>query len=288
MGWDSTKTFVEKTVFSGQQRVSSWRKVPGQATAQGVWTDLSMSPGNPTPNYYASSPLIAGLFTGSGLNVGGPVSPATKHLKEVLVMSTSATGLPVRFLLLDYVAYYPFIDQSSTDEQPMDNTPIAAGLPRYADGVGLQMMPVLVAPQSGSVNTTFSVRYYDGLTEVDTPIVTCNNSTSNGTILTTAQATANTCGPFIPMSTSSQTGAIQQINSVTMGVTDIGLFALAIVKPIASFLLREQTAPVEVCFFKDAPSLPKILDGAYLNLIACPTGNISGVGLLGTITTIWN
>jgi len=284
MGWTSTKSFVEDFQFNGKTQISSWRKVSGQSTSQGVWTDLSMAPGNPTPNYYASSPLVAATIATQGIYVGKNVYPGTKHLKEIMVCSTSSVS--TRFILLDYLAYYSFVDQSTTDEQVMDNTGFT--LPRYSDGVGVMMMPVLVAPQSGAVNTTMAVRYYDGLTEVDSPLVTCTNFTSNGTILTSAPSTAGTCGPFIPLSSNSSTGAVQYITSVSMGATDIGLFALALVKPIAAFSLLEQTAPTEVCFLKDMPSLPRILDGAYLNLIACPAGNISGVGMLGTITTVWN
>ena len=286
MGWDSTKTFVEQTVFNGKQRIFSWRKVPSQATAQGVWSDFSMAPGNPPPNYYASSPLVASLMPAGGLYTGGPVSPATKHLKEILVIAPSAFGVPASFILRDYIAYYPFIDQSTTDEQVLDNTGFT--LPRHESGEGVMMMPVMVAPQSGLVSTRFSVKYDDGVTEQTSPEVVGNTTSVNSTILSSSAATNLASGPFIPLAPGSTTKAVKKINSVTMTVTDTGLFALVLVKPIASFTVRDTTAPVEVCFFKDTPSMPKIADGAYLNLISCATTNQANVQFLGTITTVWN
>lgn len=42
----------------GQTRYTTYRKVPTQTTVTGVWYDLSMSPGNPIPQYYAATPMI--------------------------------------------------------------------------------------------------------------------------------------------------------------------------------------------------------------------------------------
>lgn len=42
----------------GQTRYTTYRKVPTQSTNQGVWFDLSMSPGNPSPQYYAATPML--------------------------------------------------------------------------------------------------------------------------------------------------------------------------------------------------------------------------------------
>jgi hypothetical protein len=37
----------------------TWRKAPHPTTVTGNWFDLSMTPGNPSAQYYAASPLIA-------------------------------------------------------------------------------------------------------------------------------------------------------------------------------------------------------------------------------------
>ncbi len=287
MGWGSTKEFVESNLLDGSVSTFSWRKTPAVATTQGIWFDLSMSPGTPAPNYYASSPRIPAVFNSSrGIFHGGSVAPGTKHLKEMLVVSAGATGLPATFILCDYLAYYPFIDQGVLDEQTMDNNfnDIAFELPRYPTGEGVRIMPVLVAPQSGSVNTRFNVTYTDEreITQTITDVF-CNTATSNGTILSSSTNINGAPGPFLPT-----VGNVTKIESVTMLATDIGLMSLALVKPLATFTLLQQTAPVEVCYFRNTPSLPRIRDGAYLNLIVCPAGNLSGTALHGLMTTCWS
>jgi hypothetical protein len=43
----------------GRSHYTTWRKAPSQVNTQGAWFDLSLSPGNPIPQYYASNPLAA-------------------------------------------------------------------------------------------------------------------------------------------------------------------------------------------------------------------------------------
>lgn len=65
-------------------------------------------------------------------------------------MASSATGLPMSFILCDYLLYYPFVDTGTNDEQFMTNS---VTLPRYTDGKGVQMMAVSVASNSGTTPT---------------------------------------------------------------------------------------------------------------------------------------
>ena len=58
------------------------------------------------------------------------------------MMATAATALPMTLTLMDYLMYYPLIDEGTTDEQFMVNN---ATLPRYTDGDGVQRMAVSVA-----------------------------------------------------------------------------------------------------------------------------------------------
>lgn len=282
-GFSSTRELVLASE-GGAERVYSWRKTPAQTTTQGIWTDLSMAPGNPIPNYYANTPLVAAVLNGAeGIFHGGAVTPATKHLKRFMALSASATGLPLSLILCDYLLYYPFLDQGTTDPQALDNT---VTLPRYANGVGVQILPVLVGAQTGG--QTFSVSYTnsDGVAGRTSGSVLCNTATSTGAIVGTQQAANGAVGPFIPLQ-GTDTG-VRSVESLTMAGADVGLMALVLVKPIASLMLRGVDAPVEVDFLVDRPSMPRIYDGAYLNLIALPMGNLSGIALHGLCETIWN
>lgn len=271
---------------AGQTWYSTWRKSPSQVTTIGIWFDLSMSPGSPVPQYYAASPLIGAPMSYSdeqGLMHGRNVSPFTKHLKSVTVMTTTATALPMRMMLCDYLFYYPFIDEGSTDEQFLDNT---LTLPRYTDGEGVQMMAVSVAGRTGGQSFAVSYTNSDGVAGRSTGSVVQNSVSVNGSIVTSDRANANARGPFLPLQ-AGDTG-VRSIDSITMAGADVGLFTLVLVKPLAQLQLRGIDAPVEVNYLTDFGQLPTITDDAYLNFLACPAGSLAATALHGDITVVWN
>lgn len=270
---------------AGQSHYSFWRKVPTQTTANGIWFDLSMSPGNPTPNYYAASPTIAVALarsTDGGLNHGPNVSPSVKYLHKFLAMTQTATAVPLQLRLCDYLMYYPFVDMSIVDVQPM-TTNIA--LPRYPTGAGVQIMAVEVASQVGG--STFYVTYtnQDGVAGRVSATVTCNTQVVNGTIVTSAPNTLGCAGLFIPLQ-GNDTG-VQLIESVTFVTGDVGLLSLVLVKPLASATIYDITAPVEIDYLIDFGTAPIIVDDAYLNLVASPVGTLSFAPIQGEIQTYW-
>jgi hypothetical protein len=276
--------------LAGKAKYTYFRKVPAVVTVAGCWYDYSMSPGNPTPQYYAAAPLRAqtlALSTDGGIRHGGNVSPSSKYLRRIMVMNVTAAGVPQRFYLLDYLLFYPFCDMGTPDSQGMTNVQT---LPRYTTGVGVQIMPVLVAPH-GLAADTFYVTYTNsaGAQNRITPLHTMTTAAAvNGTLLTTQTAGAGRVGPVMCL----QAGdiGVQSIQAVqcTNG-TDVGLFTLVLVKPLAEFTVRGIDAPVEKDFFLESGGkLPKIVDDAYLNLITCPNGSLTGVPLNGDATFIWD
>ena len=285
MGFSSVQALADAEL-AGQTWYSTWRKSPSQVSTIGVWFDLSMSPGNPVPQYYAASPLVGVPMSYSdeqGLMVGRNVAPATKHLKRVTVMTATATALPMPMMLLDYLFYYPFIDEGSTDEQLLDNT---QSLTRYADGEGVQVMAVSVAGRTGGQTFQFSYTNSDGVAGRTSQTVIENAVSVNGSIVTSDRANANARGPFVPLQ-AGDTG-VRSIESVTMNGADVGLFALVLVKPLAQLSLRGIDAPVEVNYLTDFGQLPTIVDDAYLNFIACPSGSLAATALHGDVTVVWN
>ena len=267
---------------------STWRKTPTQTTGAGIWFDLSMSPGNPVPNYYAASPNIAIAMrqsTDGGIPHGGAVAPLKKHLKQFTAMTVTAAAVPLPMILCDYLLFYPFVDMSITDKQFMDNT---VPLPRSVTGLGVQIMAVEVAGQSGVGNPQFLVAYTnsDGVPGRVTPTVACNTQVVNGTIITTAQATNFSAGPFLPLQAGDK--GVQKIESVQFLTGDVGLISFVLVKPVENIAIRTIDAPAERIPFTDFLDLPVIEDDAYLGLICCPNGTLAGAPLHGTITTIWS
>ncbi len=274
---------------AGKYLYASFRKQATQTTGAGVWFDLSMSPGNPAPNYYIGSP---GVFvplkqsTDGGLRHGGNVSPARKFLRKLMVTTNTAAASVTPMKLLDYIGFYGFIDESVLGEQFLDNT---APLPRHADGAGVQLMPVVVAGQTGGQPFTVSYTNQDGVAGRTTTSVLMSTQFVNGTILCSQNggATYPHAGPFLPLQTG-DTG-VRSVQSVTIGgIGDVGLFALVLVKPLASISLYEITAASETDFLLDAATMPVIEDDAYLNFIAMPTGTLSGAPIIGILETTWN
>lgn len=274
---------------AGQTFFSAWRKTPTQTTGAGIWFDLSMSPGNPVPNYYAASPNIAIALkqsTDGGIPHGGAVGPLglKKYLKQITAMTVTASATPLQLLLCDYLLFYPFVDMSVTDPQAMDNT---VTLPRSTSGKGVQIMAVEVAGQSGVGNPQFFVTYTnsDGVAGRQTPNVACNTQTVNGTIITTSAALNGSAGPFLPLQAGDR--GVKSIDSVTFLAADVGLIAFVLVNPIENTSIRGVDAPVERTPLLDFMDLPVIEDDAYLNFICCPNNSLAGAPLHGTISTVW-
>lgn len=269
----------------GKTRYSTWRKSPTQVTTQGIWFDLSMSPGNPNPQYYAASPLVPAALaysTDGGLFHGRDVAPDCKILRTSMVMTATATALPMPMMLLDYLLFYPFIEEGTTDAQAML---AGSSLPRYTDGAGVQMMAVSVAGRTGGQSFTVSYTNSDGVAGRTSQAVVQNTAGAIGSVVTSATATNGAAGPFIPLQRGDS--GVRSIQSVTMLGTDVGLFTLVLVKPIMQTQIRSIDAPVEVDCFLHKAILPAIADDAYLNFICLPNGSLSGTAIHGSIETIW-
>ena len=272
---------------AGASRLFSFRKSPSQASTAGVWFDLSMSPGNPVPNYYAASPLVSVAMrqsTDVGLFHGSNVSPAKKALTRFTIMSNSATGLPMPIILCDYLVYYPFIDEGTTDEQFVTNS---VSLPRYSNGNGVQIMAVSVAPRTSGQQFIVNYTNSNGVSGRVTEAVFQNSAASNGSVISSTVSNTISAIPFLPLQRGDS--GVRSIESVTMLGSDVGLFTLVLVKPLLQTMLLEQTAPVEVNTLTDKGLLmPEIQDDAYLNLICLPNGSLSGVTLVGDLKYVWN
>jgi hypothetical protein len=270
---------------AGKYLIRSWRKVPSQATASGIWFDLSMSPGNPPPQYYAAAPLAATVLarsTDGGLDHGPNVSPATKYLRKFLAMTQTATAVPLPIYLLDYLMFYSFVTMD-VGTQDLINTNT---LTRYTDGAGVQVMAIEVAAQVGGAQFRFTYTNSAGVAGRVSQTVTCNTQVVNGTVITSAPTTLGCAGPFIPLQ-AGDTGvrSIQQVEFLT---GDVGLIALVLVKPLASASIYDITAPVEVDYLINQNQMPIIRDDAYLNMIVHPSGTLAAAPIQGLIETMWS
>ena len=283
MGFSQLKDLVDAEVTGGAFSIASFRKTPSQTTVSPVPFDLSMAAGNPSAQFYASEPLVAALINAKyGLSVGGDPTD-TNHLAELMVLSTSSGFAPGSFLLCDYLLYYPFVDMDNTDTQLMDNT---VTLPRYQSGSGVRIFAVAQSPSIGS--GAFSVTYVnqDGVTK-STGTIACSSGVTNiaSSIIGVPSGSIRP-GFFLPLA-AGDTG-VQSITSVTFSSANGGLAAFVLVKPLTSIELEETISPAEINYYKDRPSLPRIVSGAVLNFIAMSGASAAGAPVIGTIKTVWN
>lgn len=284
MAVTNTKELVDAEL-AGKWNQYTWRKVPNQVSTQGVWFDLSMSAGMPVPQYYAATPLTATVMSFSsdrGIFHGYDTSPDTKYLRKTVAYNNTATGLPMDMYLLDYLMYYPFVDEGTTDPQDMDNTNV---LTRYTDGVGVRVMAVSQGSRTGGQQFNITYTNSDGVAGRVSSNVTMNTAAANGSIITSATVTSFTTGPFIPLQQGDK--GIRSIEQVTMLGPDVGLFALVLVKPLAQTQLREITAVNEKDYLLMNGICPEIQNNAYLNWICLPNGSLSGSVIFGDLKVIW-
>lgn len=268
---------VIQSVNNGSFQISSFRKVSSQVTTAGTWCDLSMSSGNPVPNFYSGSSLIATTLDGNkGLYVG-----SGRYVFETLAYAGGANAAPITLTLCDYLLFYPQIDMNNVDPQEMDNT---ITLPRYSDGNGVRMFLVAQYPFVGGANFSISYTNSNGDANRSTGTIRSNSVTSISSFVHSG-AVANSFGAFLPLQ-SGDTG-VRSVESITFASPNGGLAALVLVKPIYTTMIRELTAPYESNTIKDSALLPEIKAGAYLNFIALPSANISAVPIQGHIQTIF-
>lgn len=289
-GFNSLRALSESEQDLGRYHYSTWRKTVTQ-TVSNAWFDMTLSPGNPSPFYYASAPLSAAQITRSngGLPHAGTVTPSKQYLRKFLAIDNGLGGL-ANLILLDYLLYYPFIDESTTDVQALDNS---VTLPRYTDGAGVKIMPVVVAAHATG-NITFNCTYtnQDGVSGR----VTRNAILTNGIFATGALAlsslAANTSCPF--MSLQDGDSGVRSIEEITfVSGTDTGLLTLVLVKPLAIIPMNGGTAATssfytEIDFMTMAGlTAPEIKDGAYLNMVICTNATITNHFFHGEIQTCW-
>jgi hypothetical protein len=268
---------------AGRTHFCSIRKVPSQASVAGNWTDLSMAAGNPKPQYYASTPLAAATLDGfEGVFHGANKAPSTKHLTHWGLVTPTA-ALVGQYNLLDYLLYYPFVDGDDLNQQDLNNS---VSLPRYTTGDGVLVMAVVSAPTTGGGALTYN--YVDQAGDSKTSPTISLNATAAGiaTLATSEQAQTSGGRWFLPMAEGS-TG-VRSITSVTFSVASGGLFALVLVKPLASLALREINTMAEREFVTQLPGAPQVVDGAYLGMVLNCAGSMAAGQLAGYAKFAWS
>jgi hypothetical protein len=282
-GFGSVKDLVE-SIDTGKSIISSFRKIPSQPSTNGTFSDLSMAAGNPVTNYYASAPLVAAKLKGrEGIFPGPDMMPDSKFIKSILCSAQSGNVAPCTLLLCDYLLYYPFLDGDSTDYQLLDNT---VTLPRYQDGLGVKAFVVAQGSYVGGARFKMTYTNELGVSNRESRWITSNNTAQTASIISSG-VNANAGFPFIPLQEGDK--GIRSVQSFQFENANGGIFALVLCAPIATTTIREINAPVEKDFFKDTGMASRrVFDGAYLNFLILPVGNIQSSVIMGIVEIAWS
>lgn len=275
---DLAKAQDEGRVYSGH-----FSKTAG-ASASNVWQwiDLSMGTGNPMAQYYAASPLEAAALVGRrGIYHGDDKTPYKKFLTGISLTATSANMIG-KYLLADYLLFYPFIDGTSLDEQQMVND---VTLPRYASEGG---KVIAVATAALTANAYFDMRYInqDGVERSTGYVNRLAGPSAIGNVANASAALADGSFPYLRLY-GGDTG-VRSISSITLQSAPGGLIAFAIIKPLqmAQFLDANNTTEKQFPF--GMPATPEILDGAYLNFLASTAAAASALSVTGRLDFAWS
>lgn len=226
--------------------------------------DMSMSGGVPKYNAYVGAALEATpMFGGSGnVGINTGAQPAAGFKKRLLtarvrtIHGSPSTTFGSTLMLLDYLMFYPLVDLDDTAEQFFDNTET---LPRYEDGVGLQMFMTCTIPTTS--NAVITLNYINSADESKSTTFTVAGvfagSVCSG--LSTFQ------GFFIPPADGK---GVKRVTSVQLASPAGGLASLVICKPLTSLTSYEMVYDSEITLINDKMTFPEIKNGAYLNFLS--------------------
>jgi hypothetical protein len=263
---------------------TTFRKVPSQASTAGWWVDLSMAPGFPVPNYYASNPLESAILNSNkGIYHSDDKAPSSKHLAEMQLVTPTAALLGT-YTLQDYVLFYPFVDTDTTGLQPFENT---VSLPRYSTGDGVQAMAVAQSPTTGGGSFYFTYYNQNGVLQTSPTQLYSTTAAQAATLVTSQQAIADGVGPYLRLATG-DTGIRSMDSWVNVSSSGPANIAIVLVKPILTMTIQEIGATVQQTLVSQLPGPPRIYDDAYLGLICNCAASVAAGTLTGTATFLWS
>lgn len=298
MGFSSMDELIQKITTNGQLRRVDWNKnfLPTSAAVAGEWHCLARGSGNPSSDtiYNTGTNLafqsVSDTTTGAGgIQHGGNVTPATKHIVNASAGTSSATTAPGMMMLVDLLGFYRITTVTSTSVQTLDNT---ITIPRYTDGAGVMAFAWNTnATALGAATPTITLNYTNqsGTAGKTTPAVlpTCKTAAANGLIMYSGTGSGK-YNPFIPLAAGDS--GIRSIQSLQLSASYVsGEFSVALCRPIIGMPLGALGVVTERDYVNGLPSLPRVYDGAnliwlYGSSLATPVNS----SFFGHIDFAWN
>ena len=284
MGFTSQDDLINQVTVNGKYLRRDGAKLTSPVHTAGGWHCLAGMNGYPIASTFPGTSLAwvaCDESTGDGTNVfgiqhGGDVSTATKHLINVGCSMVAAAGAPWQAKLVDLQGYYKLsgTDVTGTGSRVLTGTPTM----RYTDGVGCQAF-FMVGTQPTAGGPTLSASSYTNAASVTghafqgSPTMGATADAYAGRIIHSGNA-AGRYGPFLPLQ-AGDTG-IKSIQSFTFSggtaYTGSGVLALCIARPICDISIPVTGMWSERDLVNQLPSMPQIKDDACLVWLLFGTG----------------
>lgn len=292
MGWASLDDMVNQMTNNGKSDGFIYQKNFPAAGVAGHWQHLLGGGGTPPAATFGGTELTFTptdrTWSEGAIQLGGDVSPATKHLIGCGGSIVAAAGAPWFILPIDLVGYAKLTttNVTATGAKTVTMTPIsntAAKVDRYPNGVGLRAFVAAYAAMGANAPTMQLTYTNDAGTagRVTTAGCVSTASATSGTILNSGNA-ANKYGPFLPLQ-GNDTG-IKDIESLTWGGTAhaSGSVIIGLCKPLVSLPIPVPATGLFNLFdyVNTIPSFPKLPDGCNLQFLIFNTGATTSGGTL--------
>lgn len=272
MSFSSQDALID-AITSGQYYRADWNKNTFATTAHtaGTWYSLFRGGGNPTADTIlgtgtnlAFQALTDTTTNATGIQHGGNVSPATKHIINISAYSAAATTMPAVFMLVDLLGFYPITTVTTTGNQTLNNT---VTLPRYTDGAGVQ---AFLTPSTvmGAGTPTVSITYTNSLgtgskNTPSSPALPSINATAPVTQIAYSGTGSGKYGPFLPLAAGD--AGIRSVQSINFSATmTSGVQNLVLCRPLVTLPMTTVGVAAERDLLNQLPSLPRVYDGACL------------------------
>ena len=291
----STVAGIGAAIAAGKSYKTSWNKVTGAAAyTAGRWYDTFTLVGQPPAGVYTGG-LAATQLIGSGatptvgkISIGENVAADVRHLINIEMMTAVANGTLSWLMLVDLLLFY-VVDMNQAAAQTCTN---ALTLPRYTDGVGVQMfLEALATTGAGAItlHTTDFLYTNSGDTpnKIVPPTVACTASAIVPHLLCTGTA-INNFGPFIPLANGDKGVKLVSQFRLSGASGTASTAALVLCKPLATIPLVAANITTARDYVFSFPSMPVVQDGACLAFLLCTGGaTTAATNFYGTLDFVW-
>lgn len=290
MGWTSQDDMINQMTTNGKSDGFIYQKNFPAAGTAGHWQHLIHAAGTPAAATFGGTELTFtatdGTWSEGAVQLGGDVSPATKHLTAAGGSIVAAAGAPWFVYPIDLIGYVKLTttNVSTTGTKTVTMTPIsntAAKVDRYANGEGLRLFVGAYAAM-GANAPTMQITYTNSAgtaSRVTTSGCVSTASATSGTILNSGNA-ANKYGPFLPLQ-GNDTG-VKDIENIIWGGTAhaSGSVVICLCKPLVALPIPVPATGLFNLFdyVNTTPSFPQLKDGCNLQFILFNTAATTSGG----------